>query len=129
MKAAVLGRPFHIGFSGPTDFHYVADTAAAFVACADGGPAGAAVYNLHGDSVDVAAVVAEIEALCPAAAGKLTSGGPRIPIPPQLDGSAIRQAYPTLPHTPLREGIATTVAGFRRLHAAGQLDRRDLPGG
>jgi nucleoside-diphosphate-sugar epimerase len=129
MKAAVLGRPFHIGFSGPTDFHYVADTAAAFVACADGGPAGAAVYNLHGDSVDVAAVVAEIEALCPAAAGKLTSGGPRIPIPPQLDGSAIRQAYPTLPHTPLREGIAATVAGFRRLLAAGQLDRRDLPGG
>ena len=31
MKAAVLGLPFHIRFSGATDFQYVADTAAAFL--------------------------------------------------------------------------------------------------
>ena len=35
MKSAVLGRPFHIRFGGATDFQYVADTAAAFIACAD----------------------------------------------------------------------------------------------
>ena len=35
MKAAVLRRPFHIRFAGSTDFQYVADTAAAFIACAD----------------------------------------------------------------------------------------------
>jgi hypothetical protein len=38
MKAAVLGRSFHIRFSGATDFQYLADTAAAFIACADGAP-------------------------------------------------------------------------------------------
>src|SRR5205823_5880493 len=38
MKAAVLGVPFQIRFSGATDFQYVADTAAAFIACADGEP-------------------------------------------------------------------------------------------
>ncbi len=127
MKAAVLGRAFHIGFSGPTDFHHVADTAAAFVACADGGPQGAHLFNLHGDTVDVAEVARAIEAECPAVRGKITVGGPRIPIPPQLDGSAIHAAYPHLPHTPLAAGIRATIARFRELHAANALDVRDLP--
>ena len=127
MKAAVLGRPFHIGFSGPTDFHYVADTAAAFVACADGGPRGALLYNLHGETVDVREVVAAIEAECPEAKGKLTSGGQRIPIPPELDGGAIRASYPSLPHTPLAVGVRATLARFRALEAEGRLDTRDLP--
>ena len=38
MKAAVLGVPFQIRFSGATDFQYVEDTAAAFIACADKRP-------------------------------------------------------------------------------------------
>jgi nucleoside-diphosphate-sugar epimerase len=53
MKAAVLGKPFHIRFGGSTDFQYVADTAATFIACADQLPDGAAVFNLHGDAVAV----------------------------------------------------------------------------
>src|SRR5919106_237010 len=53
MKAAVLGRPFHIRFGGATDFQYVADTAAAFIACADDAPEGAHVFNLHGETVTV----------------------------------------------------------------------------
>jgi hypothetical protein len=59
--------------------------------------------------------------------GKITFGGPRIPIPPQLDGSAIHAAYPHLPHTPLAAGIRATIARFRELHAANALDVRDLP--
>lgn len=128
MKAAVLGRPYAIAFSGPTDFLYVADTAAAFVQCADGGPAGAHVYNLHGETVDVADVVRRIEGECPAARGKITSTGPRIPIPPHLDDHAIRAAYPHLPHTSLADGVRATIARFRELHATGALDTRDLPG-
>ncbi|MBL8734721.1 MAG: SDR family oxidoreductase [Planctomycetes bacterium] len=127
MKAAVLGRPFRIGFSGPTDFHFVGDTAAAFVAAADGGPPGAHVYNLHGDTLDVADFVRAIEAECPAAKGSLTIQGPRIPIPPELDGSAFRAAYPAVPHTPLAVGVRRTLAAFRDLAAAGRLDTRDLP--
>ena len=56
MKAAVLDRPFHIRFGGSTDFQYVADTAAAFIACADRLPQGASVFNLHGDAVAVSQV-------------------------------------------------------------------------
>ncbi|MBM3972780.1 MAG: SDR family oxidoreductase [Planctomycetes bacterium] len=127
MKAAVLGRPYQIAFSGPTDFVHVGDTAAAFLQCADGGPAGAHVFNLHGDTVDVADVVRAIEAECPAARGKLSIAGPRIPIPSHLDDGAIRAHYPRLPHTPLRDGVRMTVARFRELHAQGGLDTRDLP--
>lgn len=129
MKAAVLGRPFTIGFSGPTDFHYVADTAAAFVQCADGGERGAFVYNLHGDTVDVADVVRAIEDEVPTARGRITVRGPRLPIPPRLDDRAIREAYPDLPHTPLADGVRATIARFRELHAAGRLDASDLPPG
>ncbi len=130
MKAAVLGRPYRIAFSGPTDFHYVADTAAAFVAGADGPPVngvdGAFVYNLHGDTVDVATVVAAIERECPDARGTITAAGPRIPIPPRLDGRAIHAAYPGLPHTDLAAGIRATVRRFRELRDAGSLDSSDL---
>jgi nucleoside-diphosphate-sugar epimerase len=127
MKAAVLGRAFHVGFGGPTDFHYVADTAAAFLACAERGPAGAHVYNLHGDTLDVADFVRAIEAEIPAARGKLTTGGPRIPIPPLLDGRAIVEAVPGLPHTSPADGIRATLERFRALSASDSLDTRDLP--
>ncbi|MFY9341638.1 MAG: SDR family oxidoreductase [Planctomycetota bacterium] len=129
MKAAVLGRPYTIAFSGPTDFLFVGDTAAAFVACADGGPPGSHVYNLHGDTHDVADVVRAIEAECPAARGKIAVKGGRIPIPSHLDDGAIRRVHPTLPRTNLRDGVRATIARFRELHAAGALDTRDLPVG
>ncbi len=128
MKAAVLGRPYRIAFSGATDFHYVADTAAAFVACADRAPEGAHVFNLHGQSVDVARIVAEIEALEPGARGSITWGGPPIPIPPVLDGDAIHAKIGGLPSTSLQEGIGWTVARFRELLTEGRLDARDLEG-
>lgn len=131
MKAAVLGRAFQIGFTGATDFNYVADTAAMFVACADAppanGPDGAFVYNLHGDTIDIADIVAAIEAACPDAHELITTAGPHLPIPPQLDGRAIHAAYPDLPHTELASGIRDTVQRFTALHDAGRLDTSDLP--
>src|SRR5215510_10200983 len=60
MKAAVLRRPFHIRFSGATDFQYVADTAAAFIACADSNEEGANVFNLHGEKIEVQQIVSFI---------------------------------------------------------------------
>src|SRR5262245_13885285 len=60
MKAAVLGRPFHIRFGGATDFLYAADAAGAFVDSADRAPEGAHVFNLHGETVEVSALVRTI---------------------------------------------------------------------
>ncbi len=126
MKAAVLGRSYRIAFSGPSDFHYVADTAAAFVACADRAPEGAHVFNLHGQSVQVARIVEVIEALEPRARGLVSWGGPPIPIPPVLDGRAIHETIGDLPTTPLEEGVRRTMQRFRELAAEKRLDTRDL---
>src|SRR6476619_474893 len=67
MKAALLGRRFDIRFSGVTDFIYAADTAVAFIACADQAPEGAHVFNLHGEAIDVASIVKLIDINLPEA--------------------------------------------------------------
>lgn len=126
MKAAVLGRPFHVRFGGLTDMQYAADTAAAFVACADRAPDGAHVFNLHGDTVDVRDIVAHIERLWPDARGRITWGGPPIPIAPRVTDAAFRAAVPDVPVTLLETGIADTLSRFAALAREGRLDTRDL---
>src|SRR5438128_3107186 len=90
MKAAVLGIPFHIRFSGATDFQYVADTAAAFINCADVAPEGAHVFNLHGETVEVKEIARVINENAPSN-DLVTWGGAAIPIAPALDDKAIRR--------------------------------------
>ena len=99
MKAAVLDRPFHIRFGGSTDFQYVADTAAAFIACADQLPQGASVFNLHGDAVAVSQVAEIINRNV--ATELVTFGGPEIPVASSMNDAAIRRVISGLPSTPV----------------------------
>lgn len=127
MKAAVLGRPFHIRFGGATDFQYVADTAAAFISCADDAPEGAHVFNLHGETVTVERIAKFINSQVAHNNGDLiTFGGPSIPIAAALDDSAIRQTLNGLPSTPLEVGVHETMARFAELRDANRLDTGDL---
>ncbi|HEY0763507.1 MAG TPA: NAD(P)-dependent oxidoreductase [Pyrinomonadaceae bacterium] len=123
MKSAVLGRPFHIRFGGATDFQYVADTAAAFLACADSAPEGAHVFNLHGETVTVDRIANFINA---ASGDLITFGGPPIPIAAAMDDSAIRNTIGSLPSTPLETGMRETMDRFAALRDAGRLDTSDL---
>ena len=124
MKAAVLGAPFHIRFGGATDFLYVADCAAAFIACADRAPEGAQVFNVHGETVDVG----EVARLINQEAGRdlTTFGGPPIPIAAALNDAAIRRAIGDLPATPLAEGVRETMRQFDELRDQGRLDTSDI---
>jgi len=124
MKAAVLDRPFHIRFSGATDFQYVADTAAAFIACADQMPDGASVFNLHGETVAVSEVVAIINQHV--SRELVTFSGPEIPIAPTMSDAAIRSVVRDLPSTPLRKGITETMRRFAELRSRDRLDVSDL---
>ncbi|HEV8366382.1 MAG TPA: NAD(P)-dependent oxidoreductase [Pyrinomonadaceae bacterium] len=124
MKAAVLGRPFHIRFSGSTDFQYVADTAAAFVACVDQLPLGAFVFNLHGDTVAVSQVANIINQK--ANGDLVTFSGPEIPIAPTMNDAAIRSVIGGLRATPLADGIEETMKRFALLRDEGRLDTSDL---
>jgi nucleoside-diphosphate-sugar epimerase len=125
MKSAVLGRPFHIRFGGATDFQYVADTAAAFIACADNTPEGAHVFNLHGETVTVDRIANFINAFS-ANGGLITFGGPPIPIAAAMDDSAIRKVIGSLPSTPLETGMRETMDRFAALRDAGRLETSDL---
>lgn len=124
MKSAVLGRPFHIRFSGATDFQFVADTAAAFIACADRAPKGAHVFNLHGETLTVDLIANFINE--ESKNDLVTFSGPPIPIAPAIDDSAIRRSIGPLPSTPYTDGIRATMKRFAELHGAGRLDTSDL---
>ena len=126
MKAAVLGVPFQIRFSGATDFQYVADTAAAFIACADGAPAGAHIFNLHGETVKVARIAQIINVNAPSDRELVTYGGPPIPIAPALDDAAIRRVIGNLPSTSLEAGVTETMRRFSVLRDGGRLDTSDV---
>jgi nucleoside-diphosphate-sugar epimerase len=124
MKSAVLGRPFHIRFGGATDFQYVADTAAAFIACADDAPEGAHVFNLHGETVTVERIANFINSQ--SNGDLVTFGGPPIPIAAAMDDTAIRRVVNGLPSTPLEIGVHETMNRFGVLRDAGRLDTSDL---
>ncbi len=124
MKAAVLDRPFHIRFGGATDFQYVADTAAAFIACADKVPEGAHVFNLHGETVTVERITGLINEL--AGRNLITFDGPPIPIAPAMNDAAIRTFIGALPSTPLETGVRGTMQRFASLRDHGRLDTSDI---
>ena len=126
MKAAVVGRPFHIRFGGRTDFQYVADTADTFIRAAVSDLEGAHVFNLHGETVALADVVAEIERARPDARGRITFDEAPLAIPAEFDDAAIRAALGPLPATPLAEGVRATVERFSELRREGRLDVGDL---
>ena len=118
MRAAVRGEPFQIRFSGATDYQHVGDCAAAFAAAADRGPAGAAVYNLHGESVDMDRVRELIVRFGPpGTAERISVDGPVLPIPPALDAAAIAGALGELPRISLEDGVRLTMEHFARLES------------
>src|ERR1043165_5510131 len=126
MKAAVVGRPYRMRFGGRTDFQYVADTADAFLRAATADLKGAHVFNLHGETVHISDVVAEIERAWPSARGTITHDDAPLAIPAEFDDSAIRAALGEFNATPLSEGVRATVERFAELRREGRLDTDDL---
>ncbi len=126
MKAAVVGRQFHIRFGGRTDFLYVADCADAFIRAASHDLEGAHAFNSHGETIEVASVVEEIEKLVPEAKGLITFDPTPMALPPELDDSAIVRALGDIPHTSLAQGARETIDRFTFLRRAGRLDTTDL---
>lgn len=124
IKSAVLNRPFHIRFGGATDFQYVADTAAAFIACADNMPEDAHVFNLHGETVTVERIAKFINDQLDEPL--VTFDGPPIPIAPAMNDAAIRRVIGDLPSTPLEAGVRETLKRFAELRDAGRLDTSDI---
>ena len=112
MLAAVRGEPFQIAFSGTAQYDYVPDVARAAVTAAHAATQSAGVYNVPGALADVADVVTSIEAVVPGA--EITWSGDRLPFPPALEAVGFDREVGPFPRTSLADGVAATIAHFRR---------------
>ena len=111
MLAAARGEPFHIGYSGTAQYDYAPDVARALVVAAHSGTDAAAVYNAPGAIAPMAEVVARIQAVVPGA--EITFDGAPLPFPPVLEAVGFDRDIAPVPRTPLRDGVAATIAHFR----------------
>lgn len=126
IKAAVLGRPYTIRFTGGLDLQYGKDTAEIFLRCAEMNFSGARVYTLRGAVVKMDEFLAALERVFPRARGLIRAEGPQLPIAFDLDDSQLVKDLGDVPRTPLDQGIRETAEIFDRLAQAGKLNVRDL---
>jgi nucleoside-diphosphate-sugar epimerase len=128
IKAAMLGRAYHISFGGWTDFQYVDDVAKTFVNCLERPYTGSKSYNLRGAVVTLADFHAALCRVIPEAAKLVTFGTAQIAIAYDLSDDGLQRDLGPMPKTSLEDGIRETVAIFKKLHAEGRLDTADLEG-
>jgi nucleoside-diphosphate-sugar epimerase len=126
MKAAVLRKPFTIPYGGGTDLIYVEDVARALLAASAARLAGARVYNLHGESVKIAAVVRAIADAWPDARELITHVESPVPFAEALDDARYQADLGPAPRTGLADGVRRTLETFARLQKDGRLDAREL---
>jgi UDP-glucose 4-epimerase len=110
-RAAAQRRPYTIPFTGSAGMVYVEDVADLIHGALAAGLQGAELCNLVGEVHAVPDVIAEIRRHCPQA--ELDAAG--TPLPLSVDVAADEPAHwsPGLRTTPLREGIARTIAFYR----------------
>jgi UDP-glucuronate 4-epimerase len=114
MSAAAHGRDYTIPFGGSCELQFAPDAAAAFIAAARAPFGGAAVLNLPGTTVAIKDLVGEIERVVPESAGRIGFEGAPLPFPEALDSSEFSSVVGTLAVTAFGQGVAETIAHFRR---------------
>ncbi len=122
IAAAIHGKAFDIPFAGPTAYIHMREVADMFVSCARKPMSDGQVYTVGGDVVDTAGFIRALAAQIPGAEKLITASGGNLPIAANLDDAALRTAYPGLLRIPLEQGLAETIAVFRKLHAQGRLE-------
>ncbi len=126
MLAAAAGLPYRITYGGRSGMQYTDDVARLFIAVASVPFEGAEVYNIRGSVVDMAEVVEAIEAAEPRARGSITYDATSLPFPDGQDDSRLAARLGTIPHTPLNEGVAATIATFKQALRSGLLSAADI---
>lgn len=111
-RAAGRGEPFTIPYRGSAGLVYVDDVAAAYELALLREIEGAHVFNLLGVTASNEEVVAAIRAVAPDA--RIAIDGPQLPFMSEIEEGPVRDVLRGLPLTPLAEGIAETVAYYRR---------------
>lgn len=110
-RAAARGEPYTIPFTGDSDYVFVDDVAAAFDEAAASELTGAAVYNIVGEFSTMDGLIASIRESAPGA--QLSASGPRVPTTAHIDEGELREMFPAVPRTRVRDGIRETVEFYR----------------
>jgi nucleoside-diphosphate-sugar epimerase len=111
MRAAALGEPYEIAFSGAAQYDFAPDVARGLVLAAESEVDDARVYNVPGAPATVEEIVGLIRDQIPDAA--ITWSGDALPFPPTLEAVGFDRDVGPFPRTPLADGIASTIAHFR----------------
>lgn len=114
-RAAARGDAYTIPYTGRAGLIYADDVAAAYEAAVLRAPSGAHVFNLAGDTLSNDDIIAAIRMLVPQA--RIDAAGPLLPIVADVAPNDIEAALPDLPHTPLADGVADTIAFYRTYEA------------
>ena len=126
IKAAVVGQPYTIRFTGGLDLQYVNDTAQIFLHCAESDLDGAKVYTMRGSVTQTSEFIAALSRIVPRARDLIRAEGNALPIAYDLDDSALVRDLREVPRTPLDQGIRETLKIFERLHREERLETSDL---
>jgi UDP-glucuronate 4-epimerase len=118
--AALLGRPYRIGFGGRTLFEYVEDVARTLVQAARSDLKGAHVFNLAGTLASIVEYVEIIDQVIPGAATLVEVADESLPFPEEIDTTGLEQLGP-IQVTPLEVGVRRTAETFREQMAAGRM--------
>lgn len=121
MLAAARGEAYHISFGGRNGFQYADDIAKIFVQAARTPFQGADVFNIKGAVAHVSEVIAAIESAEPAVKGHITYEDKPLVFPDGQEDDALRAVLGDIPDTPLRDGVAQTIAHFKQALADGHL--------
>ncbi|MDG2236515.1 MAG: NAD(P)-dependent oxidoreductase [Arenicellales bacterium] len=121
MLAAVRNENYRISFGGYNGFQYVDDVAKIFIQAARTPKQGADVFNLAGSVAQMSEVVAAIQAVLPAA--QVTHEETPLPFPHGATDAELHDLLGEIPYTPLKEGVAKTMAHFESAIANGLLPK------
>jgi UDP-glucuronate 4-epimerase len=110
MLAAAAGSPYELPFGGAYQLQYAPDVAAAFIAAAREGAAGAQVRDIGGPTIHTERLVAAIEAAAPGA--RISFDPVELPFPSHTGDGAVAS-------TPLEDGVADAIERFRELLGRG----------
>jgi UDP-glucuronate 4-epimerase len=122
MLAAAAGVPYHVPYGGSAQLQYAPDVAQAFIQASLSQAAGAHVFDLAGDSVDVSEVIEAIASVVPASAGTITFEETTLPFPAAVDDPALESTIGPLSRTPLADGVFDTIERFAALLAEGRIE-------
>ena len=113
-RAAALGEPYSINYTGRVGYDYVEDVARAFVQSALETPRGSTVVDLPSQLATTEELVSVIDRVVPGAGSQITVDGPSIPsnIPPKPH--YISELFPGWRATTLEEGVRMTVEFYRK---------------